>query len=77
MEFTTNYAYPDLVDEMPDEQPPSTSYPEPGQTAPLNPKPEIPGTDAPEVSTGSRMDEDIPAEDIDEEEVGETESGNP
>jgi hypothetical protein len=77
MELLTNYAYPDVVNEMPDKQPPATSYPEPGQQAPLNPTPDVPGTDAPEVNTGSRMDDDVPAEDIDEEQVGEIESGNP
>ncbi|MCE6993166.1 hypothetical protein [Dyadobacter sp. CY323] len=62
---------------MPDKQPPATSYPEPGQTAPLNPTPDVPGPDAPEVETGSRMDTDIPAEETDENEVGEVESENP
>lgn len=77
MDFQTNYFIPNFVSESPDEQPPATSYPEPGQTAPLNPTPGIPGTDAPEVNTGSRIDEDIPAQDIDEEDVGEMESENP
>ncbi|NIJ54096.1 hypothetical protein [Dyadobacter arcticus] len=66
-----------LVAEMPGTQPPSPSYPEPGQQAPMNPTPIVPGTDAPEVSTGTNMDDDIPAEDIDEREVGEIEAENP
>jgi hypothetical protein len=77
MDFQTNYAFPDVTSELPDKQPPWPDLSDPGQTAPLNPSPDVPGADAPEVSTGSRMDEDIPAQDIDDEEVGEIESGNP
>lgn len=77
MDFTANYAYPTITNEMPDEQPPATSYPEPGQTAPMNPQPTIPGTDAPEVSTGNRTEENADTQDIDENEVGEIESQNP
>ncbi|WAC14280.1 hypothetical protein [Dyadobacter pollutisoli] len=77
MDFQTKYINPDFVSALPDDQPPATSYPEPGQTPPLNPTPEIPGTDAPEVNTGSRIDDDSPAQDIDEENVGEIESENP
>ncbi|MGV3603507.1 MAG: hypothetical protein ACO1N1_19970 [Dyadobacter fermentans] len=62
----------------PSHQPPSPSYPEkPRDTGPLNPTPDVPGTDAPEVSTGSRIDDDEPAQETDEDEVGEIESQNP
>ncbi|KAA0993206.1 hypothetical protein [Dyadobacter aurulentus] len=77
MEFISNYSFKEVTSELPDEQPPSPSYPEPGQTAPMNPTPDVPGTDAPEVSTGTRIDKDEPAEDTDENEVGEIESQNP
>lgn len=77
MDFQTNiFEMP--VAEYPDKQPPAPSYPDkPGETAPLNPRPNVPGTDAPEVSTGSGMDDDLPAEETDEREVGEIESQNP
>lgn len=80
--MTMNYQNIELggifVAEMPGDQPPAPSYPEkPREQGPLNPRPNIPGTDAPEVSTGSGMDDDKPAEDIEEREVGEVESQNP
>jgi len=66
------------VAEMPGDQPPAPSYPEkPREQSPLNPRPNVPGTDAPEVSTGSGMDDEKPAEDMDDREVGEIESQNP
>ncbi|MCE7064724.1 hypothetical protein [Dyadobacter sp. CY326] len=77
MEFLINEAYYTLVAEAPDKQPPAPSYPEPGQMAPMNPTPDVPGTDAPEVSTGSKVDSDEPAQETDEEQVGAIESGNP
>jgi hypothetical protein len=77
MEFRILDLYASLINEMPGTQPPSPSYPEPGQIAPMNPTPGVPGTDAPEVNTGSRVDEDAPDEDADAEEVGEIESQNP
>ena len=76
MDLMMQEQYDTMVAEFPDKQPPATSYPEPGQQAPMNPTPGIPGSDAPEVSTGSRIDEDLPAE-APEEEVGEIESENP
>lgn len=78
MDFQNQYAFAVPVAEMPDDQPPSPSYPEkPRETGPLNPTPDVPGTDAPEVNTGSRMDEDQPAEPTEADEVGEIESQNP
>jgi len=58
-----------LVSEFPDDQPPATSYPDPhkpGQMPPMNPAPEVPGADAPEVDTGSRVSPALPEEDEDE-----------
>ena len=69
-----------LDDETVDRQPrqqPVPSYGEPGQMGPMNPTPDVPGADAPEVSTGNRFDTDEPAEETDEREVGEIESENP
>lgn len=78
MDFQSQYTFALPVAEMPDDQPPATSYPEkPRETGPLNPTPDVPGTDAPEVNTGSRIDEDQPTEPSDEDEVGEIESQNP
>lgn len=77
MHLLSSYASPFFFAELPDDQPPATSYPEPGEIAPANPNPLVPGPDAPEVNTGSRMDDDIPAQDIDEEQVGVVESENP
>ncbi|MCF0069944.1 hypothetical protein LZD49_05645 [Dyadobacter sp. CY261] len=78
MDFQNQYAFAFPTSEMPDDQPPATSYPEkPGETGPLNPTPDVPGADAPEVSTGTRIDDDQPAEETDENEVGEIESQNP
>ncbi|QRR00416.1 hypothetical protein [Dyadobacter sandarakinus] len=78
MDFLTNDPFYTFVNEMPDQpdhQSPVPSYPDkPGQTGPMNPKPHIPGTDAPEVSTGSRIDEDLPAEDTDENAPGDKDS---
>ncbi len=66
------------VAEIPGDQPPAPSYPEkPREPGPLNPRPNVPGTDAPEVSTGSGMDDDKPAEKPMSGEVGEIESQNP
>lgn len=78
MDFQNQYAFDLPVSEMPDDQPPAPSYPEkPRETGPLNPTPGVPGTDAPEVNTGTRIDRDEPAEQTDEDEVGEIESQNP
>lgn len=78
MDLYNQYAFAFPVAEMPDDQPPVPSYPEkPGETGPLNPTPDVPGTDAPEVNTGSRIDDDEPAEPAEEVEVGEIESQNP
>ena len=77
MEFLMHEEYDTLVAEAPDKQPPATSYPEPGQTAPMNPTPDVPGTDAPEVSTGSRATPEEPAQETDEDQVGAIESENP
>ncbi|MCF0041016.1 hypothetical protein [Dyadobacter fanqingshengii] len=76
-----------LDDETRDRQPrqqPVPSYGEPGQMGPMNTTPEVPGADAPEVSTGNRFatdepadETDEPAEETDEPEVGEIESENP
>ena len=69
-----------LDDETRDRQPrqqPVPSYGEPGQMGPMNPTPEVPGADSPEVSTGNRFDTDEQDEDIDDHEVGEIESENP
>lgn len=77
MDFKDQYHLTLFTSELPDEQPPATSYPEkPHETGPLNPTPGIPGTDAPEVNTGSRVDDNEP-EETDENEVGEIESQNP
>jgi hypothetical protein len=77
MDFQNQHFYAFAASELPDEQPPATSYPEkPHETGPLNPTPGILGTDAPEVNTGSRIDDDEP-EETDENEVGEIESQNP
>ncbi|TLV03006.1 hypothetical protein [Dyadobacter luticola] len=77
MEFRIIDFYNDIVSEMPDKQVPYPEYNEPGQAPPLNPTPLVPGPDSPETNTGSRMDDDIPAQDIDEEDVGVIESENP
>lgn len=78
MEFQSQFAFASTVAELPDDQPPATSYPEnPRETGPLNPTPDVPGPDAPEVNTGTRIDDDQPAEETDAEEVGEIESQNP
>ena len=78
MDFQSQYVPAFSLAEMPDDQPPAPSYPEkPRETGPLNPTPHVPGTDAPEVSTGSRIDEDQPAEQNNEDEIGEIESQNP
>ena len=66
MEFLTN-----IFNEFPDDQPPATSYPDPqkpGQMAPMNPTPEVPGTDAPEVEKGSNIDAPSSADDETDEE---------
>ena len=77
MDFQNQYAFALPVSELPDDQPPATSYPEkPRETGPLNPTPDVPGPDAPEVNTGSRIDQED-AEETDENEVGEIESQNP
>lgn len=78
MQYQSQSTFDSTVAELPDDQPPATSYPEkPRETGPLNPTPDVPGTDAPEVNTGTRIDDDQPAEETDEEEVGEIESQNP
>ena len=77
MEYLTGESYASFTNEMPDKQPPAPSYPEPGQQAPMNPNPDVPRTDAPEVETGTRMEDDLPAQETDENEVGEIESQNP
>jgi hypothetical protein len=77
MDFMTGYSYGNFTSEMPDKQPPATSYPEPGQTAPMNPQPDVPGTDAPEVYTGNKTEENASTQDIDENDVGVIESENP
>ena len=59
MDFQLNNDYNLFVSELPDDQPPATSYPDPqkpGQMEPMNPTPEIPGTDAPEVQTGTNIE---------------------
>lgn len=70
-----------LDDETRDRQPrqrPVPSYGEPGQMGPMNPTPDVPGADAPEVMTGNRFDNDNePAQDDDDQEVGKIESENP
>jgi hypothetical protein len=78
MDFQNQYEFALPIAEMPDDQPPAPSYPEkPQETGPLNPTPDVPGTDAPGVNTGSRIDADEQAERKDEDEVGEIESQNP
>jgi hypothetical protein len=77
MNMQNQFSFEDIVAEAPDKQPPAKSYPEPGETAPLNPNPEVPGPDAPEVNTGSRIDDDLPAQDTDEDEVDEIQRENP
>ena len=78
MDFQEHYTGVFPSAEMPDDQPPAPSYPEkPRDTGPLNPTPDVPGTDAPEVNTGSRIDEKTPAEPASEDEVGEIESQTP
>ena len=63
MDFLMNYYSVNLnsffVSEFPDDQPPATSYPDPqkpDQMPPMNPRPYVPGTDAPEVDTGSKIE---------------------
>ncbi|WP_221392273.1 hypothetical protein [Dyadobacter sp. NIV53] len=59
MEFQTNNFSNGFVSEFSADQPPATSYPDPhkpGQMGPMNPTPDIPGTDAPEVNTGTSIE---------------------
>jgi len=69
MNYQPNFNSDGFVREFPDDQPPATSYPDPqkpGQMPPMNPTPDIPGTDAPEVETGSGVSPDLPEEDEDD-----------
>ncbi|WP_353719675.1 hypothetical protein [Dyadobacter sp. 676] len=78
MNLETEYTEAAPTAVKPTHQPPAPSYPEkPRETGPLNPTPDVPGTDAPEVSTGSGVNLDEPAQETDADEVGEIESQNP
>jgi len=68
MDFQLN-TYNSFVSELPDDQPPATSHPDPqkpDQMEPMNPTPEVPGTDAPEVYTGTSF-EPTPSEEDESE----------
>lgn len=66
MDFFSEIAGSNFTNEYPADQPPSTPYPDPskpGQTPPMNPTPDVPGTDAPEVYTGTSMEPQSPEQD--------------
>lgn len=59
MDFISGVSYANFNNDYPGDQPPATSYPDPqkpGQQAPMNPTPKVPGTDAPEVLTGKEIE---------------------
>lgn len=72
MEFQFNDLYGSVMNEFPDKQLPD-SYPHTGNPTimpPMNPTPDVPGPDAPEVSPGSHTSapieengNDVPSED--------------
>ncbi|MCF2446475.1 hypothetical protein L0657_21130 [Dyadobacter sp. CY345] len=66
LEFQYNDLFGSIMNDFPDKQLPD-SYPNtsnPTIMPPMNPTPDIPGPDAPEVAPGSRTE--MPAENVDD-----------